>query len=217
MSLHLPDPLAIRYSPFATPMFRVFDLKQMGYCPRLAYYAYCLPNLTIARPPLVSLGARSGQAAEALEHRRSLRAYGLREGKRYFQVWLESESLDLCGQLDLLIETPDELIPVDFKDSLEHSPGRRVPPTVYRGWAIQLAAYALLLEQTWDRPVRRGFIYYIPTRRARQVEITDALRDEVRAVLAQMRAIVEREVMPPPTPYRARCRDCEFRRFCNDV
>lgn len=198
-------------------MFRVLDLKQMGYCPRLVYYAYCLPGLSVARPPLVALGAERGEATEALEHRRSLRAYGLRQGVRHFQVWLESDALNLCGLLDLLIETHDELIPVDFKDSPERSPGQRVPPTVYRGWAVQLAAYALLVEHTWARPVRRGFIYYIPTRRARQVEITPALRDEVHALLDQMRAIVEREHLPPPTPYRARCRDCEYRRFCNDV
>jgi CRISPR-associated exonuclease Cas4 len=29
--------------------------------------------------------------------------------------------------------------------------------------------------------------------------------------------MIAREAMPEPTPWRERCKECEFRRFCNDV
>ncbi|MCS7087371.1 MAG: CRISPR-associated protein Cas4 [Thermoflexales bacterium] len=200
-------------------MFRVVDLKQMGYCERLIYYEYCLPALRVARPPLVQLGAACGKHVEQLELRRSLRKYGLHEGTRHMQVWLESETLSLCGQLDMLIETPQALIPVDFKDSeaVEASTPRRMAPTLFHQWKLQLAAYAMLVEEQWRRPVERGFIFVIPRRRAYAVQVDAGLRAEVQARLAAMRTIVEREQLPPSTLHRARCRDCEYRRFCNDV
>ena len=42
-------------------------------------------------------------------------------------------------------------------------------------------------------------------------------RQEVLRTLETIRAMIGREGMPGPTPVRARCRDCEFRRYCNDV
>lgn len=200
-------------------MFRVVDLKQMGYCERLIYYEYCLPGLRVARPPLVQLGRAAGEHTEQLELRRSLRAYGVQAGERRMQVWLESEALALCGQLDMLIETPEALIPVDFKDSeaIGESGRQRLTPTLFEQWRLQLAAYAMLVEAQFGRPVERGFIFVIPRRRAYAVPVDAALRAEVHARLETMRAIVEREQLPPPTSHRARCRDCEYRRFCNDV
>lgn len=203
-------------------MFTVTDLKQLAYCPRLVYYAYCLPGVRVAPTAKMTMGHAANKATEDLEHRRSLRAYGLNEGQREFDLWLESESLNLCGRLDMLISTPSaegvEFIPVDFKDSI---PGtiraRRVPPAVQHNWAVQLTAYAMLVEVARGRPVRRGFLYYIPTRRAREVIFTDALRGEVREGLRAIEEIVTTERQPPPTAHRQRCAACEYRRLCNDV
>jgi CRISPR-associated exonuclease Cas4 len=207
-------------------MFTVTDLKQMSYCPRIVYYGYCLPGLRVARTHKMALGAQADEAVEALEHRRSLRAYGLRDGTRQFDVWLESDALGLRGRLDMLVESGDELIPVDYKDSasgFEENAGQPVskPPRptkeIQHNWALQLTTYALLVEAVFGRSVRRGFIYYIPARRAREVRFTQPLRDEVMNLLGQMQQMIEMERQPGPTPHRARCDACEFRRFCNDV
>ena len=76
---------------------------------------------------------------------------------------LRSARLGLRGRLDLAIAVPDraapgaEAIVVEYKDS-EKPAGPH--------FKLQLAAYALLLEEAWGLPVRRGFIYGIPLRRA---------------------------------------------------
>jgi CRISPR-associated exonuclease Cas4 len=194
-------------------MFTVTDLKQYTYCPRIVYYHHCLPAV---RPVTYKMeaGIEAGAAEETRELRRSLRPYGLRRGERHLDVALSSEGWGLRGRADLVIDTDDnssgtrELIPVDFK----LSPGR-----LGANIRLQLVAYGLLLEEAWGAPSRRGFVYFIPRRRATEVSFTPELRARFEASLGVMRDIVERERMPPPTRSRARCEVCEFRRFCNDV
>jgi CRISPR-associated exonuclease Cas4 len=205
-------------------MFTVTDIKQMGFCPRIVYYAYCLPGLKVTRTHTMALGSEANDAVELLEHRRSLRTYGLRDGTRTFDVWLESEALGLRGRLDMLIEHAEGLIPVDYKDSALGDDGltrgrSRTPrvKAVQHNWALQLTAYALLIEAERGCQVQRGFIYYIPARKAREVIFDDNIRGEVMALLAEMRTMVEVERQPGPTPHRERCAACEYRRFCNDV
>lgn len=193
-------------------LLKVTDLKQFTYCPRIPYYHYCLPEV---RPTTYKMdaGIRAQDRAEELERRRSLRAYGLTGGKRHFNVSVASAQLGVSGQIDLVIEHTvdgeDRLTPVDYKLS-RREPGRH--------FKLQLACYALLLEEVWRLPVADGFLYLIPARRAVRVPVTTRLRNDVRRRLAEIRALVLAERMPPvPPKQRGRCLDCEFRRFCNDV
>jgi len=194
-------------------MFTVTDLKQYVYCARILYYLYCLPAI---RPTTYKMeaGLEAGETEEAREVRRSLRPYGLRWGERQLDVFLSSERWGLRGRADLVIDTDDnpagarELIPVDFK----LSPGR-----LGDNIRLQLVGYGVMLEEAWAAPARRGFVYFIPARRAVEVPFTSELRMRFEIALAAMRDIVERERMPPTPRARARCQACEFRRFCNDV
>ncbi len=82
---------------------------------------------------------------------------------------------------------------------------------------IQMAAYALLIEEAWSIPVKRGYLYSIPLRTAEEVPITTQLRKKVVQTATAIRQMTEQEIMPEPTKAQARCSSCEFRRFCNDV
>ena len=55
-----------------TMPFRVTDLKQWVYCPRILYYHHCLPDV---RPVTYKMkaGVEAGRAEEGREERRSLR------------------------------------------------------------------------------------------------------------------------------------------------
>jgi CRISPR-associated exonuclease Cas4 len=193
-------------------LFEVTDLKQWTYCPRVVYYRYYLPDI---RPvtDLMTAGITSHTDEIGREERRSLRTYGLVAGERTFDLGLRSTRLGLRGRLDLAIAVPgrsagSEAIVVEYKES------EAVDRPHFR---LQLAAYALLLEETWRLPVRRGFLYSIPLRRAESVTISPALRRKVEATVAALRQAVEGEHMPAPPVSRRPCVSCEFRRFCNDV
>jgi len=194
-------------------LLEVTDLKQYTCCPRIVFYRYCLPRV---RPITYSMeeGIRCHEEEETREERRSLRNYGLTSGERVYRLPLQSTKLGLTGRVDLAIATPSREVPgaeaivVEYKLS-EQKAGSH--------FMLQLAAYALLLEEAWGLPVNRGFLYSIPLRKAESVAITQHLRRKVMQTVAQIRQIVESEIMPSPPSSLRRCVTCEFRRFCNDV
>ncbi|MBA3534903.1 MAG: CRISPR-associated protein Cas4 [Ardenticatenales bacterium] len=191
-------------------MFTATDLKQYLYCARILYYHHCLPAI---RPVThkMEAGIRAHEDESTREARRSLRPYNLKTAERHFDVWVESERLGLRGQVDLVLAEPDGLVGqawvVEFK----------LASRLGDHWKLQLAAYAMLLEEQWQIKVERGFVYLIPLRRAEPLDLTTRLKRQVEAALAQMSRIAQEEWMPEPPKVQAKCRDCEFRRFCNDV
>ncbi len=192
-------------------LLRVTDLKQYEYCPRIVFYQYCLPGI---RPTTYKMaaGIAAQDRTEVLEERRTLGEYGVDAGVRHFNVKVASQRLGCSGQVDLVVETNGAsgrtLIPVDFKLS-RHDPGRH--------FKLQLACYALLLEENWGAPAPEGIIHLIPLRENIRVKLDQRLRRAAEQELVAIRRMIEHEQMPAPTPARSRCVDCEFRRFCNDV
>ena len=197
--------------PHERPYLQVTDVKQWTYCPRVVFYRYCLPRI---RPITYSMqaGVQAHEEATSREERRSLRSYGLEAGERFFDVALTSERLHLTGRIDLVIrvhtEQGEEGIVVDYKLS-ERQAGSH--------FKLQLAAYAVMLEEAWGIPVRRAFLYHIPQRQAEAIPITASLRQKVEMTIAAIHAAIAGEMMPMPPARLGPCVACEFRRFCNDV
>jgi len=189
-----------------TPI-RVNDIKQYAYCARIVFYQYCMPVQKKATWKM-----EQGKVAEAeidkLEKRRKLREYRLADGERRFHVWLSSRRIGLSGKIDLLIDSPEGLFPVDFKLTT----GRP-----HKNHVAQLCGYALLLEDCYDREVTKGFVYLTPTNDAVVFDLTPERKKEIRGVISEIRQMIEKEQMPAPTPVRNRCTDCEYRNYCGDI
>jgi len=224
-------------------IFGAADLRQYVYCARVVYYRYCLP---VHPPPTYKMveGKLQHEHTEEMEHRRTLRAYGIADGERYFGVRIQSDRLGISGLLDMAIVRRYEVVPVEFKHAADRAPRPSMPrfkhrlrwaagenevdpgevdsavseaPAVQMHHKYQLAAYALLAEERWRKPARRCFIYLIAAKKAAEVEITDGARRYVSRLLGEMRDMVTHQRVPPPTRRAGRCRECEYRRFCNDV
>ncbi len=185
----------------------VSDVRQYVYCPRIPYFrlGLRLPHRFVTHA--MREGIVEHTRTTELEHRRGLRAYGLTDGERSFDVHLRSERLALAGRLDMLIARPWEAIPVEFKNTAE-------PLGLHHKY--QLTAYALLAEEYLGLPVRRTFVYFIPRKQAQVVEITPATRAYTKRIIHEIRARVADERMPEGTRVLARCRVCEFLPYCND-
>lgn len=186
---------------------RVNDIKQYAYCPRVVFYQYCMP-VEKKTTWKMEQGKIAEERIDQLEKRRKLREYRLEEGSRKFHVWMSSKRLGLSGKLDLLIDSPEGLFPVDFKMTT----GRP-----HKNHLFQLCGYALLLEDQYGREVSKGFVYLIPHDDAVVFDLTEAVKSETERMIDEMRRMIEEEKMPPPTPVRNRCADCEYRNFCGDI
>lgn len=181
-------------------------LKQYTYCPRIVYHETCTPGI---RPTTYKMQA--GRAAHEREReraaRRNLSAYQLVEGERHFDVRLVSTAIGLSGLIDEVVLDTQEALVIDYKMS---------------GWAgdnhlVQVAAYALLVEEAFGLPVRRAFIYLMQARQFEMVPIEASLRNSVLETLKHIQRIRLYEYMPPPADQPNKCKACEFRRFCNDI
>lgn len=205
---HVPsEPLSgLCASAVNQPVLRVTDVKQQRYCPRICYWNYLMP-MEKRLPLKMEYGAADHALLAHLEERRGLSAYGLDDGRRRFHVRLTSERLGLTGVLDALLETEEERIPVEYKDTLG---GVRL------NHRVQLAAYAMLLREVPGPPVRRGMLFVIPENRAYTVLLTPKLEAVVLEAVAEIRKTLGTERMPPPADRWSKCRDCEFLRFCGD-
>ncbi len=210
----------------------VNDLKQYNYCKRIVFFNHVMPVET--KPTFkMELGKIKEDELRALERRRKLQRYEIENGSRYFFLNLYSAGfgtnysyspgLDgsryfflnlysarygLSGKLDMLIIAKNGYYPVDFKYTDKY-PGKN---HVY-----QLGGYALLVEDKFKNKVDKGFIYLIPKNDVIIVDLTEVLKEEIKRMLEEIRAIIRNEIMPQPTNFRNRCLECEFRNFCNDV
>lgn len=187
-------------------LLRASDIKQYLYCPRILYFYYVLP---VPRPvtPKMELGSLEHLELDRLEKRRKLKRYGISEGERIFHAQLTSERLRFEGKLDLHIKAGRELFPVEFKHSRE----------AHLNQKYQLCAYAMLLEDKYQVPVRSGFLYLIPNSEILEVRISQEMRDFVKEITARIFQLIASPAWPKPTAKPKRCLECEFRRYCLDV
>lgn len=200
-----PPPEALPLPPEIDPWaLEVSDLKQYAYCPRVVYYRYRFPDF---RPETYKMqsGNAAHERARANIRRRPPRR--LPQGQYHYEKALYAPNLRLVGRIDLLIETPEGLVVVDYKNARKSRPN----------WKDQVVAYALLAEEVLQRPVVAAYLYLIPLRQLEAVTLTTKRKNAVRDRIGQIIAEIEAERQPPPTPRRARCTDCEYRRFCNDL
>ncbi len=193
-----------------TIQLTVSDLRQYEYCSRIPYFTHVLGMRRI-RPTTYKMqeGLLEHARVAELEERRSLKSYGLLSGERLFDVSLYSATLGVSGLLDMVIVAEKEAIPVEFKNNLYNQLGSN--------HQMQLAAYALLIEERWKLPVQRAFVHFIPTKQSREVVLSEAVKTKLRKRLTALQTMIERENLPPATTVRGRCTDCEFRNFCPDI
>jgi CRISPR-associated exonuclease Cas4 len=148
---------------------------------------------------------------DRLEKRRKLVSYGFEEGERIFHLPVYSERLGLSGLIDMVIEFKKgnlkEYYPVEFKNTVHQ---------IQQNHKYQLVAYAMLLEEHYNKPVRRGFIYTIPNKDIQVVTITDSMRIYVKKVISAIYNMIKREKFPEARSVR-RCWDCEYKNYCKDM
>lgn len=120
---------------------------------------------------------------------------------------LQSEKFGLTGSPDRLIRTNDELTPSIIKTSNMPLNG------VWQGDRLQLTAYAVLAEEKYDIPVKRGFVEYARWGVVREAVIRRHERRNVLQILEKIKKI-QNGIMPEK-PKDAPCEYCGFTGMCD--
>jgi CRISPR-associated exonuclease Cas4 len=190
---------------------RISDVRHFTFCQRVVWYRLVRGEAG-RETAKMALGRRAEAALDELEKRRQMRQYGLEGAVRRFDVSLRSETLGVHGVCDLVLDVAGGERPAAFPVEVKTTRGG-----VGQHHVLQLAGYAMLLEEAGAATVDRAFVLLLPDDRVEQVSIGPAEREAFVKAVEQIRAMVETERFPEPTRHRSFCPDCEFVNFCGDV
>ncbi|MDM7911722.1 MAG: CRISPR-associated protein Cas4 [Methanotrichaceae archaeon] len=194
-------------------MITVSDVKQYLYCPKIIYFDHVL-HVPKPADQKLETGKEKHQEMVGKEKRRKGALFydtELDSAEKLFKVELESSRLGLKGVLDYLIRTERELIPVDYKFGYSND------GQAHLNHKYQLAAYALLVEDSFQTTVRRAYVHYSRDRVNVRIDMTDEIRRRTSKTIGEIARIVEEEIEPGGTRNSGRCIDCEYRRYCSGV
>lgn len=120
---------------------------------------------------------------------------------------LVSRRHNLTGRPDYLVRTKEGIIPVEVKSTRSPAGGRP-----YDSHVMQLAAYCLLAEDALGARVPYGIIRYSDNEVT--VSYTTELRDELLALLEEVREARRAEDVHRSHADPRRCKGCSVREHC---
>ena len=145
------------------------------------------------------------------------RATGLPAGKVVYSdhsEWgkietpLYDPTFNLTGKPDYLVERSNEIIPVEVKSS-------RLKSAPYDSHIYQLAAYCLLIEQTFSIKPAYGILNYVNQDIA--VDYTPELEQSLIDTIREMRSLSRRRKIDRSHESANRCRGCGFNSVCDQA
>jgi CRISPR-associated exonuclease Cas4 len=190
---------------------RVSDLVQYMICPRRLYFLMKGYEFFDERRTLKSVSFAQSEEdvkkegeEDLLPLWRELQKFPAEKRKAFRREYMvESEKLNLSGCVDKVILLDGELIPSLIKTG----PCPKIG--VWKTDRIQLAGYAMLLEEDFSKEVSKGFVEYILVPELREVNITKWDR---RVVLSLIKKIERMEEFPRKG--RTNCKECCFLEKC---
>ena len=121
---------------------------------------------------------------------------------------IESPSLQLKGVIDQIEIYERGFVPIELKT------GKAPKEDVWENHKIQLGAYALLLEEKFNVPVKEGFVNYLDAQERRHVPINPFLKDEIRQLIKKTQLLLESKEIPDFADNPNKCAGCGIREQC---
>jgi len=171
-------------------------LEHWSYCPRQCGLIHL--EQTYDENIFTLRGARAHERAHT-------ESAGTEDGIRVARgLPLWSDRLGLVGKADIVEWHGETPYPVEYKVGRTRAWGHEV---------VQLCAQAICLEEMLGVPVPAGAIYYVASRRRREVTFSAEDRDVVAAMTGAIRAMLAGERLPEAIN-DARCPNCSLVDAC---
>jgi CRISPR-associated exonuclease Cas4 len=121
---------------------------------------------------------------------------------------IEDKETGLLGEIDKIEIVDGVYYPVKIKTNLPPLKG------VWRSDAIQITAYAYLIEQEFNKEVPVGFINYMRVGSRKPVLINTNLREQFSQVFNEIVAIVNKDSVPDIAQNIRKCHACDYSEIC---
>jgi len=124
------------------------------------------------------------------------------------EFWISSEKLQLKGVIDQLQKYENNFIPIELKT------GKLPQQGIWPSHRIQLAAYALLLEDKFGMRVKEGFVHYLDYGQKKQLVMNPFLRQEVIDLTKKVIALLKSKELPDFCLNKNKCNSCGLKDIC---
>ena len=182
-------------------------LRQYLFCPRIPFYHEVL-NIYPATRLWQSQGVDYHQREAMLLKRRNLAQFGIEDAKLEHNVSLKSSKLSIHGICDAVLISEREIAVLEFK--------LRSSVKVQKGHIYQLAAYALMAEEAYNKPCNNLFVLYGDKGKTHQVKCDSVLKQDLIKKIAEIKASFKKPVLPASPATEKQCGQCEYLNFCAD-
>ena len=191
------------------PLLPVRRLHNYVYCPRL-FYLQWVEDIFVPNEDTVEGDAVHSKVDDPTRLKNDALASA---GGTLRSVALSSEKYRITGVVDLLEKDSEGSIRlVDYKKG-NPVRGDSGEWCAKENDAIQLAAYALLLEEV-GISVASASVYYAAIKRHVAVELTVALKEKCKGYIAEALDVAKCGACPPPLEYSSRCLACSAYPVC---
>ncbi|MBC7248091.1 MAG: CRISPR-associated protein Cas4 [Actinobacteria bacterium] len=186
----------------------VSDILNHAYCPWITYHWHVL-KIPQSKTTKTEEGINKQR-----EYARKVRKHpergvgGIRGAKFIPDRSIRSVRLMLAGKCDYVLYPGSVPAPLEIKNG-------KIPPRSPHGNTIlQLACYAIMLEEELKAEVHVGYIYYLRDGLTQKIEIFDKDKRKVESLIAEMNSLLENEIVTgKPMSWRC-CWDCCYRKIC---
>ena len=124
------------------------------------------------------------------------------------ELGVESEELRLKGVIDQVHVYSSDYVPFELKT------GRAPSDGVWPSHRVQIAAYSLLLQEKFSKPVKEGFVLYLDSKEKRHVAINPFMKLEIKQLTDDVINLLENVNLPDFCSNQNKCRKCGLRQTC---
>jgi len=182
-------------------------IRQYNFCPRIVYYNL-LTNIKPIYPRQVSLGLDYHKAQEELSKNRKFKKLKIDYNKVIIEQYIEDETLNILGKVDLALLNDKEIIPIEFKDINSKKPSY--------SHILQLYGYGLLLSKEYNKEFNRAIIIYSNNMKLFNINITPKIKKDFFETLRNIEKIVDNNILPNSSANDKKCTQCEYINYCDD-
>ncbi len=183
------------------------EIIEFQYCKRFIYFMKCLGIRQYEEKRYKVQKGRTIHDRREKENKEYLRKR-LGAVKKEIDVSLVSDKYKIRGKVDeVLTLTDGTMAPLDYKFA-------EYDEILYATYLTQIVMYGLMIEETYDTVVKRGFIVYCRSGYTlKEIDITDKLKEQTRDYVIEFLNVAQ-GFFPNATKYKARCIDCCYKNIC---